>query len=196
MCYHTPCIGTVDDIEKIIDAGYANNLMLDWWCGGTKDSNPFEEDVMYLIPAIVGSEGKQAKFARTGKCSLLIDNKCSLHDKGLKPIQGRLACCKIERVFIEHGEEQDLDERIPVLHTWNTQRGLDLIERWKREVGFGKVKPATTPQDLSFPDMLEAMLSVMTAMDKMADPNGHDGRPPYDPNEKIEREIEIYEKPY
>ena len=40
MCYHTPCIGTPEDISKLLDAGYAKNLMLDWWVGqGTKEKS-------------------------------------------------------------------------------------------------------------------------------------------------------------
>lgn len=191
MCKHTPCIGTVDDIEKLINAGYAKNLMLDWWVGedtGKKaikkalgeDSepeppklfkrksedklhreNPFTEDVQYLVPAVVGSEGQQAKFIKTGVCNLLKDNKCSVHDLDLKPVQGRMACCKINRVFInENGKQEELDERIPVLHTWNTQRGKDLIERWKKEVGFTKEsKSAPVPETV--PDLIEALFSVL-----------------------------------
>src|SRR5688572_24414820 len=151
MCYHTPCIGTVEDAERLIDAGYAKNLMLDWWVGERrkeesisksfgldkptrlskpkKGDNPFTDDVEYLLPAIVGLEGKQATFARSGRCNLLVDNKCSLHDKGLKPTQGQYACCSRSRVFIdEDGKEQDLDERLLILHTWNTQKGKDVIE--------------------------------------------------------------------
>jgi hypothetical protein len=196
MCYHTPCIGTVDDIEKLMDAGYSKNLMLDYYIGGTRPDNPFAEDVIYLIPAIEGMEGQQAKFARTGKCNLLVDNKCSVHDLGLKPVQGRLACCKVERVYLDsNGEQQDLDERMPILNTWNTQRGLDLIERWKKEIGFDKeVKPLTQPESLG--DMLDMLFSVMGSMSAMQDAKGVDGRPDYDPNEKIVKDVQIYEKPY
>lgn len=202
MCYHTPCIGTVDDIEKIINAGYAKSLMLDWWVGipmehrMTDKYNPFTEDVMYLIPAIVGSEGKKAKFARSGKCTMLENNLCKLHDSGLKPIQGKLACCKVERIFMDNGEEKDLDERIPVLHTWNTQRGKDLIERWKKEVNFGNEDTSAPRKPENMADMLDLLIGIFGSMDKMQNPEGKDGRPDYDPNEHIEREVQCYEKPY
>jgi len=201
MCYHTPCIGTVDDIEKIINAGHAKSLMLDWWCGIPAEykapdrDNPFEDDVSYLTPAIVGFESKQSKFARSGKCTMLENNLCKLHDADLKPTQGKLACCKVERVYMEGGEEKDLDERIPILHTWNTQRGKDLIERWKKEVNFEEVKKRPkVPENIG--DMLDCLIGVFTAMNNMQNPEGKDGRPDYDPNEHIEREVQCYEKPY
>ena len=31
---HTPCLGTPEDIERLIDAGYGNRLTLVWWCAG------------------------------------------------------------------------------------------------------------------------------------------------------------------
>ena len=31
---HTPCLGTPDDIERIIDAGYADRLALTNWAAG------------------------------------------------------------------------------------------------------------------------------------------------------------------
>ena len=204
MCYHTPCIGTVEDMEKLIDAGYARNLMLDWWVGEDhkaesisksfglskptrqskpkKGDNPFTEDVSYLLPAIVGLEAQQAPFTRSGKCNLLVDNKCSLHDKGLKPTQGQYACCTRNRVFLDsEGNEQDIDERILILHTWNTQRGKDLIERWKKEVGLVEEKEHGLPDNPVA--MFEALLNVMISHSKLYTEEGEDGRPAIDPNE-------------
>jgi hypothetical protein len=137
MCYNTPCMGTVEDFEKLIEAGYAGSLMLDHWCGGHMNGNPFKEDVLYLAPAIENKQKQAAPFIRSGKCALLINNKCSLHDLGLKPIQGKSVCCKLERVYKdENGENKAIEERFLILHTWNTQKGLDLIEKWKKEVNF------------------------------------------------------------
>lgn len=195
MCKHTPCIGTVNDLEKLIDAGYAKNLMLDWWVGedsghkaikgimGKNEEseegepvklfkrkkeklhreNPFIEDVPYLVPAVVGSEGQKAKFVKTGTCNLLVDNKCSIHHLNLKPVQGRIACCKINRVFKdENGKQQELDERIPVLHTWNSQRGKDLIKRWKEEVGFVEGEDDDiAPVPKNAVDLLETLFELL-----------------------------------
>lgn len=195
MCKHTPCIGTVEDMRKLMDAGYAKNLMLDWWVGedsGKKainkileqkdepeppilferkeklhNENPFTEDVSYLVPAVVGSEGKQANFVKVGACNLLVNDKCSVHDLNLKPIQGRMACCKIHRVYLdENGKQQKLDERIPILHTWNTQEGKDLIERWKKEVNFSDTSnKASVPSTI--PDLLDALMSILDSHTSM-----------------------------
>lgn len=227
MCKHTPCIGTVDDIEKLINAGYAKNLMLDWWVGEdsgvrkmnkifNKDEepeespqlfkrkikspgqkmhkeNPFTEDVPYLVPAVVGYGGKRAAFVKTGACNLLVNNQCSVHDLDLKPVQGRMACCKISRVFIdENGKQQDLDERIPILHTWNTQRGKDLIEKWKKEVGFVEDGEDEAPIPKTTGDLIEALLGILGSHVEMYEPNA-DGTPIHD-----DRPIKTltYEKPY
>lgn len=216
MCYKTPCMGTVDDMEKLMDAGYAKNLMLDFWLGkdpngmsdkvketmdpGLVDSyvnNPFEENVPYLVPALKGHEGKITSMGKTGTCNLLVDNKCSLHDKGLKPIQGQTACCKIERVFIDpvSGKQMEIDERVPILHTWNTKRGKNLIKRWKQEVSY------TGPDNLELPKdkisqigiMLELMIGPARERQAMID-----GKvPEQTPEEKNPQPVTLtYEKPY
>lgn len=213
MCYHTPCIGTPKDMAKLLDAGYANNLMLDLWLGSnSRDSSIkksfgvskpdnitnddiFIEDVIYLAPALVGYEGKKAPFAKHGKCNLLIDNQCSLHDKGLKPAQGSYACCKIDNVWIdENGNEQEIDERLPIIHTWNTQEGRNVISRWKSLVSYSGDENSNCPS--SFPEMISALLSVFEAQVNLMETNPTDGRPAYDPDEKIESIKNIYEKPY
>lgn len=195
MCHHVPCLGTVDDIEKIMDAGLSGSLMLDYWVGKPSymdedRSNPFEEDIMYLVPAIKGKEGQKAPFARHGTCTLLMNNMCSIHDLNLKPVQGRMACCKIERVYEEDGQKRDLDERIPILHTWNTQRGYDLIERWKKEVNFTGQLGIEKPETLH--SLLDTLMSVLGASEKLYEDMSEEEK------ETIERERKtiIYKKPY
>ncbi len=174
MCYNTPCMGTVDEIERLMNAGYSKNLMLDWWVGNStadrlmkngakgKPDNEFEEDVPYLVPAIVDGGGKKAPWNKKGRCNLLVDDKCSIH--AMKPIQGRAACCKVEyKTTIIDGEEMYIDERIKILHTWNTQKGKDLIARWKEEVNFklekGEVEEFTLPTTPM--DMLTALFDML-----------------------------------
>lgn len=217
MCYTTPCIGSVEDIEKLLDAGYAKHLMLDWWVGeGSKEKayekfigrkttanfknlkeNPFEEDVCYLVPAIRGMEGKKAPYRRSGVCNLLIDNKCSLHDKDLKPIQGRTACCSIERMYFdENGRQQRIDERIAILHTWNTAKGVAVIERWKKEVGY--VPESEDDDVVDLPDSKEDMLeSLMDLMNFHAGKHWKvDGCPKVDDKNPPVEKVIMYEKPY
>jgi hypothetical protein len=211
MCHHIPCMGTVEDMEKLMDYGYADKLMLDYWVGenSVKESmskslgsnpndepskwNPFTEDIMYLVPAIKGLEGKAAPFARGGTCTLLVDNKCSVHHLDLKPVQGRFACCKQSRVFLdETGKKHDVDERINILHTWNTQKGLDLIERWKKEVNFTGSKTGL-PETMG--GMLEALLGTLTAKLQMAMPSEEENDLPFERQDLKYQEI-VIEKPY
>ena len=216
MCYHTPCIGTADDIEKLLDAGYAKNLMLDYWSGRStieegaskafkkeikpKDPNSvstyFEDDVMYLVPATIGNEGKVSGYNKGGQCNLLVDNKCSLHTLGLKPTQGQFACCKVERVYLdEFGKQRELDERLPILNTWNTQKGKDLIERWKKEVGHVGVDKAEFPNDPG--SMITFLFEALSAHENSAKRAKEGGCPDIPEYEKENQVYTVtYEKPY
>jgi hypothetical protein len=57
-CRTCPCIGTPEDIDRLVTAGHANRLRLVLW----------------------------------GACTFFTENGlCELHDKGLKPTEGRLS---------------------------------------------------------------------------------------------------------
>ena len=76
---HTPCLGTPDDIERIIDAGYADrleltNLSTGIFLGVINDSVP-------MIQPVAGKEF----------CAFFENGLCILHDKNLKPTEGRLS---------------------------------------------------------------------------------------------------------
>lgn len=78
---HTPCLGTPEDIYKLMDAGYADRLAVtEWWAGvlmGVCD-----------IPVVM----IQARQEDNGWCTFRRDDGlCELHDKGLKPTEGRLS---------------------------------------------------------------------------------------------------------
>ena len=54
MCKYRPCWGTPEELEKIIEAGFSNRLMMDYWAGGGKvldkfscEKNPSKEHKMY-----------------------------------------------------------------------------------------------------------------------------------------------------
>lgn len=191
-------MGTVDDLERLMDAGYSKNLMLDYWKGTPaspgNDWNPFEFDVPYLVPAIKGMEGQKAPFARSGTCNLLVDNKCSIHS--IKPVQGRTACCKVNRVYKDkEGKDQDLDERIPILHTWNTERGRELIQKWKKEINFGEQVDAAPEPPKSLGGLLDALMNVLSAKGEMLKPATEMNDLPHE-RETIEYQKIVYEKPY
>lgn len=77
MC-RFPCIGTPEDIERIVDAGYADRLMpTDWLVG--KLAGLCDSPIAML----------QAE-QRNGWCTFFHNGLCELHDKNLKPTEGRL----------------------------------------------------------------------------------------------------------
>lgn len=77
---HQPCLGTPQDIERLIDAGYANRLAVTEWAAGM---------IMGCCPGPITMV--QAKKEKDGWCTFFHDGLCELHDKGLKPTEGRLS---------------------------------------------------------------------------------------------------------
>lgn len=77
---HTPCLGTPEDILKLAENGYADRLALTMWGAGILMGVTNE-----VIPMI------QAIKEENGWCTFYHDGKCELHEKGLKPTEGRLS---------------------------------------------------------------------------------------------------------
>ena len=77
----TPCLGTPEDIEKIIDAGHGDKIFeTEWWSGmllGVTD----KPIIMYQAELV------QEK----GSCIFFENGLCQLHDCGLKPTEGKLS---------------------------------------------------------------------------------------------------------
>lgn len=134
MCKTFPCRGTPEEIQKLIDAGYVDKLQIDYWIGNpdsTITGNPFPKDVFYLRPAVLGQEKTKAGFSRKrGNCTFLTtEEKCGLHDLGLKPTEGKISCCKDNTL-----PTQELNHMI--IHTWDTEEGRNLIENWKKLINY------------------------------------------------------------
>lgn len=78
---HTPCLGTPEDINRLIDAGYADRLEPTYWAAG-------------MIMGVTDRPIKmvQPRLEKNGWCTFRRpDGLCELHDKGLKPTEGRLS---------------------------------------------------------------------------------------------------------
>ncbi len=86
MCAHSTCLPTPDEAKKLIDAGYGDRLARYEWQGcGWAVPNA-------VGPAPKGKAGKTLSTTQAGECTFrLEDGRCELHDKGLKPLEGRLA---------------------------------------------------------------------------------------------------------
>lgn len=76
---HTPCLGTPDDIEKLIDAGYTDKLKLTSWYAGV---------VMGVIKIPVPMI---QPIAESDYCIFFREGLCELHVNGMKPTEGRLS---------------------------------------------------------------------------------------------------------
>lgn len=79
QCRTCPCLGTPEDIEHLIDAGFADRLAWTDWCVGMMMG-------VIHVPIVM----VQAQQTDTG-CIFLHDGLCELHDKGLKPTEGKLS---------------------------------------------------------------------------------------------------------
>ncbi len=76
----TPCLGTPDDILRLIEAGYRNRLAPTLWGVGLVMGR-----LPYLVPMV------QAIREDNGFCTFYHDGLCELHDLGLKPTEGKLS---------------------------------------------------------------------------------------------------------
>ncbi len=77
----TPCLGTPEDILKLIEAGYVERLKPTMWLTGMALGK-----LTYPIPMV------QAETMDNGWCTFRReDGLCELHDLGLKPTEGRLS---------------------------------------------------------------------------------------------------------
>lgn len=78
MCAAMPCLGTPEDILKLVDAGYADQLSPTIWAVG-------------MVFGISGPIAMvQPKRTHAG-CIFYKAGMCLLHDRGLKPTEGKLA---------------------------------------------------------------------------------------------------------
>lgn len=86
QCTTTPGLGTPEDIEKIVDAGYGDRIFpTDWGTG--KYSLRVTQDIIFMY---------QPEFIdRESRCAFFEDGLCVLHDKGLKPTECKLSSHKL-----------------------------------------------------------------------------------------------------
>jgi hypothetical protein len=80
MCKKTPCIGTPEDIARIIANGQVSQLSLTLWGAGI----PFGISPVEMVQPKFDYGKRQCSF-------LTEDELCQLHNIGLKPTEGKLA---------------------------------------------------------------------------------------------------------
>jgi hypothetical protein len=119
LCLDRPCWPTPEEAEALIEKGFANKLMLDWWVGG----GPNDDNIEIISPAIIGSEGDRAPSCPKGGCTFLTEqNLCELHSLKLKPVEGRVATCKDEFPGIHEDTAM----------SWNNKKGRGVVLKWRK----------------------------------------------------------------
>jgi len=118
MCQR-PCWPTPEEANELIDAGYADRLMLDHWDPGIAGVGRLE----VITPASPGDEGEIAPFWPAG-CNFQKMGLCELHGN-FKPIEGRLA----------HHSKTPEGLHYIVAKTWNSPAGKRVVRKWKKLMG-------------------------------------------------------------
>lgn len=136
------CWGTPEDMERIIDAGYADQLILDYYVMKDKDIDLLAPGVTILEPDFNVKRNEditfkpktyvkcRAPFLPVGRCVFFTGDKCSIHE--IKPIEGKVASCKMR-------EDKKLDKKGDNLHkelamVWDTPTGRKVVRKWKKIV--------------------------------------------------------------
>lgn len=89
----TPCLGTPEDILRLINAGYKKRLAATQWCVGMVLGK-----IGYPVLMV------QAIREENGYCTFFHNGLCELHDLGLKPTEGRLSHHTITKENVKFGK--------------------------------------------------------------------------------------------
>ena len=109
----TPCLGTPEDILRLIKAGYKERLAIThWWVGIARGKLDF--------PVIM----IQARQEENGYCTFFRDGLCELHDLGLKPTEGRLSHHSITKENFKFGKSLSWN----VAKEWMDVRNGEIVE--------------------------------------------------------------------
>ena len=109
----TPCLGTPEDILRLIKAGYKDRLAIThWWVGIARGKLDF--------PVIM----IQARQEENGYCTFFRDGLCELHDLGLKPTEGRLSHHSITKENFKFGKSLSWN----VAKEWMDMRNGEIVE--------------------------------------------------------------------
>ena len=128
LCKRRPCWGTPQEIEKIIDAGYAEFLMVDYWVG--EKGGP---DIPVIAPAMGGHEMERAPWILfdSPQCVFLVDGLCLIHD--IKPLEGRMAFgCDKRHAPSEEYRGPNPHKGIAMM--WRTVVGKRVVAKWREAI--------------------------------------------------------------
>jgi len=111
QCASTVCLGTPQDIKKIIDAGYGDKIKPTTWKAGRMLG--VTQDDVFMFASEQTEKG----------CIFFVDGLCQLHDKGLKPTEGRLSHHSTKLENFKPAKSISWN----VAKTWNEQGNFPLI---------------------------------------------------------------------
>jgi hypothetical protein len=80
QCKTAPCLGTPEDILKLIQAGHGDKLQAIIWMAGVFTG--LNDKPLTMV---------QLKFMEGEGCIMLKNGLCTLHKSGLKPTEGKLS---------------------------------------------------------------------------------------------------------
>lgn len=109
-----PCLGTPDDILRLIRAGHAGKLRLTLWCVGLALG-----ELPAPIPMVQPGQTDAG-------CVFFRDGLCELHHSGLKPTEGKLSCHDIW----------------PGCFSFRSSLAWHVAKEWTRKDNFHKVAQA------------------------------------------------------
>ena len=116
MCKKSPCWGTPDEIRRIMDAGFSDKLTLH--VSAPSQSGPY---TFMVQPKTIGSRLTNQNWP-DGQCEFLDANdRCALHDMGMKPLQGRVAL---------HGKDAR-GLRGYIADLWRAEEAQQVVNQWK-----------------------------------------------------------------
>lgn len=121
-CSVRPGWPTPEEVERLMDQGHANRLMLDHWSGGEDGKEHY-----LLVPAVDEHGGGLAPFNPIGRCTFLTDaERCEIHESGAKPLGCRatMACRRPPR-----------RRAASIVALWDGEAGAAAIARWRELTG-------------------------------------------------------------
>lgn len=128
-CENRPGWPTPQEAERIIAAGMADRLMLDWWEGD--EQQPYTE---ILCPAAPGCGGRDAPeidflnmFGPGWRCTFLKNGKCELHGTSMKPFE-----CRVTMVCKD--VPGNSGAHAAAAKKWNTPKGKEVVLLWRANV--------------------------------------------------------------
>jgi len=100
--------------------------MLDKWWGDGGWDIVAPSDLICMGSDVYVPSMSDIWFSPFEKCVFLENDRCILHDKKLKPSEGRKAI----HINVKESEEQN-ELHTLVGATWNTPKGREVVQLWK-----------------------------------------------------------------